>query len=374
MQDKKAILVAVMGTTPAILTETIWALAHKEQTLPDEVVVIATKTGRRKLEEELLSGGNPVWLRLRKALEDEGLPVAGKLRFGETSIRVIPDARGDGIADLRTKEENLGAADFMLRQLRQYTEDPGTVVLTSIAGGRKTMSALMFSCMTLLGRPDDKVYHVLLPSPFEGGVSPAFYFPEKGAVYTAKDGKKYSAADVDGELFEVPYVRMRELYREKYRANPPGYQALVAQVQASVWPAIAVDAWEGRLLVDDRHVPLAPTEFAVLTLLLNACTGDALRDRLLVLHKCKLGSAVKCAWLADFQEGSRFAQGDAKEDLSKTASKLRKKLKAAGFPEVDGLVPMRDGTVTFPVERVGWRNRDKFPEEVRGYLFPGGRA
>ena len=237
MQDKKAILVAVMGTTPAILTETIWALAHKEQTLPDEVVVIATKTGRRKLEEELLSGGNPVWLRLRKALEDEGLPVAGKLRFGETSIRVIPDARGDGIADLRTKEENLGAADFMLRQLRQYTEDPGTVVLTSIAGGRKTMSALMFSCMTLLGRPDDKVYHVLLPSPFEGGVSPAFYFPEKGAVYTAKDGKKYSAADVDGELFEVPYVRMRELYREKYRANPPGYQALVAQVQASVWPA-----------------------------------------------------------------------------------------------------------------------------------------
>ena len=29
-QDKKTVLVSVVGTTPSILTETTWALAHRE--------------------------------------------------------------------------------------------------------------------------------------------------------------------------------------------------------------------------------------------------------------------------------------------------------------------------------------------------------
>ena len=29
-QDKKTVLVAVVGTTPSILTETAWALAHRD--------------------------------------------------------------------------------------------------------------------------------------------------------------------------------------------------------------------------------------------------------------------------------------------------------------------------------------------------------
>lgn len=44
--DKKVVLVAGIGTTPAVLTETVWALAHqKEPVVPDEVVVISTKRG-----------------------------------------------------------------------------------------------------------------------------------------------------------------------------------------------------------------------------------------------------------------------------------------------------------------------------------------
>ena len=49
---KRTILVAGMGTSPAVLTETVWALAHQAQpVVPDEVVVITTKSGKEALRK-----------------------------------------------------------------------------------------------------------------------------------------------------------------------------------------------------------------------------------------------------------------------------------------------------------------------------------
>ena len=46
----RTILIAGMGTSPAVLTETVWALAHQEQpVVPDEIVVIMTKSGRESM-------------------------------------------------------------------------------------------------------------------------------------------------------------------------------------------------------------------------------------------------------------------------------------------------------------------------------------
>ena len=39
--DKRTILIAGMGTSPAVLTETVWALCHQHKpTVPDEIVVL----------------------------------------------------------------------------------------------------------------------------------------------------------------------------------------------------------------------------------------------------------------------------------------------------------------------------------------------
>ena len=177
----RIILIAGMGTSPAVLTETVWALAHqKKPAVPDEIVVLTTKSGKDALREAVMSGAPSVWERLKAALRTEKIAIAGKLVFGDTSIRVIPDENGNEAGDLRTGADNLHAADFMLGEIRKYTEDTETTILSSIAGGRKTMSALLFSCMTLLGREQDKVYHVLLPPEFEQGVEPPFFFPEPG--------------------------------------------------------------------------------------------------------------------------------------------------------------------------------------------------
>lgn len=46
----RTILIAGMGTSPAVLTETVWALAHQEQpVVPDEIVVITTKSGKESI-------------------------------------------------------------------------------------------------------------------------------------------------------------------------------------------------------------------------------------------------------------------------------------------------------------------------------------
>lgn len=216
-QHKRIILVSVMGISPAVLTNTVWGLAHQKPSIvPDEIVVFITKRGKEILPQKLFDEG--IWNAMRSNLKREKIEVEGKLIFGATSIRAIPDAEGNEIEDLRTGEDNLRAADFMLAQLRQYTEDSGVELHVSIAGGRKTMSALLFSCMTLLGRENDKVYHVLLPSEFEGGTEPAFYFPKKGEKYKSRlTGKSYPGAKVQSELFEVPFVRMRGWYQEQLR-------------------------------------------------------------------------------------------------------------------------------------------------------------
>lgn len=361
-QHKRIILVSAMGTSPAVLTNMVWGLAHQKHSIvPDEIVVFITKSGKDLLIQRLFDDG--VWNEMRSNLKREKIEIDGKLVFGATSIRVIPDAEGNEIEDLRTGDDNLRAADFMLSQLRQYTEDSETELHVSIAGGRKTMSALLFSCMTLLGRECDKVYHVLLPPEFEQGVEPPFVFPEPGKTYTAKaTGKKYKANKVQSELFEVPFVRMRGWYQEKFKNIPPSYRTLISKVQtiappAVAYPEIEIDAWNGWVTLNGRQVAMSRPCFAMLLLLASGVDAKEHHKRLLAAHKAP--NVASCDWLASFQEGSLFSNESDIEDIYKTMSNLRGKLKNAGFADAESLVPQRGRAVMFPLSRIKWRNRDR---------------
>ena len=360
-RQNRTVFVVGMGTSPAVLTETVWALAHsKEPIVPDEIEVITTASGKAALTKAVLDGSPSVMDRLKAALRKEKIDVEGKLVFGTASIKVIPDAKGNELDDLRTGEDNLRAADFMLGELRKYSECSDTTIHCSIAGGRKTMSALLFSCMSLVGREQDKVYHVLLPPEFEGGVEPAFYFPEPGKTYiAAKTGKKYKANKVQSELFEVPYVRMRGWYQDKFKSIPPTYRTLISEVQnvappAVIYPEIEIDALNGWVKVDGKFVPMSKTCFAMLCLFASGCPDSDLHGKLLALHKTD--GKTQCAWIKYFKASSRFADERHTEDVSKIQSELRKKLKAAGFANPESLVPQRGAPVTFPIAHVKWRN------------------
>lgn len=374
---KRIVLVAGIGTSPAVLTETVWALAHqKEPVVPDVVEVITTKSGREVLQNAVTTGSPSVWERLKSALRRERLDLDGKLVFGETSIHAIPDNCGNAVSDLRTGDDNLLAADFMLGELRRYTESPDTVVLCSIAGGRKTMSALLFSCMTLLGRECDRVYHVLIPPEYECGMNPPFYFPEKGAAHRlvsrdGRNGAEIPSSKIAIELFEVPFVRMRGWYQDRFKTIPPSYRTLISKVQSAAPPAVAypeieIDAWNKGATINGFAVSLSNPCFAMLVLLAGGCPSNELYGRLLALHD--IGGVAKCDWLSSFQESPRFETDACPEDLNKVQSELRRKLKEAGLVNPGTLVPQRGAPVMFPLSKIKWRNRVRLAD-ICGNLF-----
>ncbi|MGY8690192.1 MAG: hypothetical protein ACKVHP_20950, partial [Verrucomicrobiales bacterium] len=113
----EVILFAMVGLSPAILTETVWALAHEEiPVIPDRVVVVTTKAGRARLQEELFTQdgqGMTIWKSLRAVLESEGYEIGDKLVFGMAgdSVRLCsaidPESRITmDLEDIRTAREN----------------------------------------------------------------------------------------------------------------------------------------------------------------------------------------------------------------------------------------------------------------------------
>ena len=381
-EARRTILIAGMGTSPAILTETVWALAHqKPAVVPDEIVVLTTRSGKDVLRSAVMSGTPSIWERLKAGLRKEKIDIDGKLLFGDASIRIIPDAQGTEAGDLRTGEDNLRAADFMLGQVRQYTESSDTVLLASIAGGRKTMSALLFSCMTLLGREDDRVYHVLIPPECECGMEPPFFFPQRGVTHHLLDkgrptGKKIASAKIGIELFEVPFVRMRGWYQENFKTIPPSYHTLISRVQtvappARTYPKIKIDAWSDTVWVDGNVYRLTPQEFAMLIVLANGVSDQEEVYRRLSCLK-RQTQTDGCDWIERFVGLTKFSVSYEKDpklarnDVSDVMSSLRKTFE--GYRGMESLIPMRGHMVSFPANNIKWVNKERLAD-ICGYLF-----
>ena len=74
--------------------------------------------------------------------------------------------------------DNDATADAITERLRAFTADPETALHVSIAGGRKTMGYYLGYALSLFGRPQDRLSHVLVSPPFES--HPQFYYPSPG--------------------------------------------------------------------------------------------------------------------------------------------------------------------------------------------------
>lgn len=333
-KDKSIILISVVGTSPAVLTETVWALAHqKKPVVPDEIVVITTKRGRESIEN-MLFGEDKGWERLKTALASEKIKIDKKLLFGLGSIvSPLSADRNSELEDIASTEENSLAADFFLETLRKYTERPDTQVYASIAGGRKTMSALMLSCMSLLGREDDHVLHVLVNPPFDGYmVEPTFLFPEANVKYKPKgDKKSYSSKDANIELIDLPFVKMRGWYQDKFKETYPSYTRLVSEVQkvapnANVRVKLEFDFDNGCLFVDGENAGLCATEFVAFAIGIEFSPEDLYEELHNLAKKIPQPEDKPWVkWVDNIKKSSRFKRSDDSQNL--TISHLRSEIK-----------------------------------------------
>lgn len=356
------ILLAVTGMSPAVLTETVWALAHEaEPVVPSRVIVVTTSDGRRQLESQLFTpeprfGGRCPWDALREALAAAGHDLAGRLRFGATGddVRVMTvtdpaTGRSRELTDLRTPGDNEAAADFLLDQVRAIVANPDTRLIASLAGGRKTMGALLYACLTLAGRETDRLTHVLVSEPFE--TLRGFWFPGQpggplaGRVAPSEaSAQPHDPAAAQVQLADVPFVPLRNLFQREL-GRPAGRFSLLVescreQVRQRAGENIRLVAEQGRpeIEVNGTRVRLAPREHVVLLFLASRAKQgeppfgsyteavDALND-----FREHLRTSASPRDLSDWRHGdslrSRF---DDDQDLRKAVSSLREKLNAAG--------------------------------------------
>jgi len=290
--SEKTVLLAVTGMSPAVLTETVWTLAHgAEPVIPDKVVAVTTRAGKKKLQEELLSprpdySGHTVWMALSASLHKKGHNTENKLQFGDTNehIRVFTRNTPTGPAELdtvTTDEENMAAADFLLDCVRAIVSTENTRLVASIAGGYKTMSALLYACVSLIGHDGDRITHVLVQDPFDKQLSPGFYYPAQPAKILDFKGRKIRASDAVISLADVPFVPFRKLFSENFDAHPRSFTELVDFCKESVDSIAAkdirlkFDRLARTLAVNGEPLRLSPSECMVIDFFIHSLKNKA---------------------------------------------------------------------------------------------------
>jgi len=345
ISEKENILIAAIGMSPAVLTETIWALAQENPPwIPDQVIAITTLAGRTKIKEMLLSSKG--WKALHDALKKQGCPVDDALRFGaDDTIRVIGDG-GQDFKDIATLEQNREAADFILRVIREHTENPKTEIVASIAGGRKTMSALMLSCMSLLGREQDRVCHIL--------ANDDFIFANQGFLFPKNKTEEKKAKIV---LSDIPFIRVRGLYEQKSGEVPSSYSDMVhifhkAAPPAINYPKIKVQKIEGKIFADGEDLELSPKEFLLCMVLIETflkhgklfSSWEEVSAE--IIEAMKLEDSFGTYWHEKILDINY-----RKARWSAVASEIRKK-RLKGRPYADVLLPGPGTTPRFPSDHL----------------------
>ena len=293
----RRVLLCVTGLSPQVITETVFALLHDEREpfLPTEVQVVTTVKGRSLVIDELFTpqGGHPAaWQRMCR-----DFPALEATDFGPEKVHVVADANG-ALSDIVTPDDSRAAANSILSLAASFAQDKDCAIHASIAGGRKSMGFLLGSVMTLVGRPQDRVSHVLVTPAVESHRS-FYYPPPKPVNLTLKDGSAFSTADARVTLAIIPIVTLADGVRQQVNEGR-SYDELVRSRQFEFAPLQLILRPGGReLVVNGIKVALPASEcawyhyFALLRLRAGAPVVDRSRDAgLLYFPKGRTGSQV----------------------------------------------------------------------------------
>lgn len=190
--QKQYVLLAVSGMTPQIITETLYGIYRQDPTkLPQRIEVITTETGSDILKRTFFGQNSP----LQQLISDYQLP---NITFRPEDIKVPCGDDGRPLGDVQNEREQEIITDYITQHVRKLSLDPNTAIHASLAGGRKTMGFAMGYAMSLFGRPQDCLSHVLVSE----SCGKDFFYP------TPETAQNDSSAQV--MLAKIPLVLMRE--------------------------------------------------------------------------------------------------------------------------------------------------------------------
>ena len=256
----RRVLLCLTGMSPQIVTETLYSLAILQSPpwIPTEVHLLTTTEGARIALETLFDATHGKFWQL---IKDYGLP---EIPFSQDFIYTLQDRWGHPLSDIRSDEDNERAANFIEDIVRKLTLDPESSLHLSMAGGRKTMGFYAGYALSLFGRPQDRLSHVLVSHPFES--LPSFFYPSPEPTLIPAEGDEgvyYSTRDARIMLAAVPFVLLRHILPDTFLATHKSFEEIVKAAQSSI-PAhrLQFDLSHQHVIVGDEVVVLPPSELA----------------------------------------------------------------------------------------------------------------
>lgn len=267
----RRILLAVTGLSPQVVTETLHALAVRSERsfVPTEIHLITTAEGAQRARLSLLSD-KPGWFhRLRK---DFSLP---EISFNSDQIHVLRDMNAEPLNDIRSQADNLACADFITETVRELTADENSALHVSIAGGRKTMGFFLGYALSLFGRPQDRLSHVLVSEPFENSWN--FFYPTPYENIIETSGKKLvDTRDARLSLADIPFVSLRHGLPTALLDGSARFEQTVSAAKSSLGPpTLKINLRTRQVWAGEHEFRLPPAEMAMLAVFVRrALAGE----------------------------------------------------------------------------------------------------
>mgnify|MGYP001143703972 CR=1 FL=1 len=154
----KNVLLISTGLSPQVITETLCYYSQSDTPINfDEVHVITGTVGKDLIMEKVLGGTK----HYDQYCKDYNINKKS-ISFNEGSIHLLLDDDQKPLDDIKTVKQNRAAINQVFKIVSDLTEDENVRLITSVAGGRKTMSVILGQAMQFFAREQDKIIHVIV--------------------------------------------------------------------------------------------------------------------------------------------------------------------------------------------------------------------
>lgn len=253
----KNILLTSCGLHPQIITEIIYSVSQQSPPVQfQEVHVITTEVGQEQIENYLLDQKNGFFHKLREEYE------LNNTDFQLKNIQLLENSQGETLEDIQTVADNEVVANTITEVVRKLTSQPETALHVSLAGGRRTISYYLGYALSLFGRPQDHLYHVIVSHDYES--DDEFFYPNKTPTYiTDRNGNTLNTQDAQVHLANIPFVRLRDGLPKDLLEGKVSFTEAIASVPKITQTAqVQINFQQKTIVCNDNLITLTPIQFA----------------------------------------------------------------------------------------------------------------
>ena len=259
----KRYLLALCGMSPQVITETLYAL-HMEGRMVDGIRILTTRQGKREINASLL---NPEDGHYYRFCRDYGIDPE-TIDFQPRHVIVVKGEHDMELDDIASDEENEAFLKSCMETAFELTGDPARALYFSVAGGRKTMGSCLTVAAQCYGRPQDRIYHVLVNPEFESNRD-FFYPPPEPRLIELKDPNNRKETIFKSTeyaritLVPMPFISLRASLSDAMLNGPESPQALMLSLVRDPLPELVINLPDRKVIWKGKELDMRPSWIAL---------------------------------------------------------------------------------------------------------------